>query len=214
MIQLYIEIIYKWEELDNMDKIVLASKSPRRREILENLGVAFTVMESGADESGISAEEIAPELYVQELALIKASECAKKIKDKRLIISADTIVCADGIILGKPCDKNDAFRMLRMLSGRKHEVYTGFCVMKSDDADSVCRACKTEVTFKELSDAEIEAYIKTGEPMDKAGAYGIQGFGSLLVSKISGDYLNVVGLPVSELSDVLKNEFGYYIIKE
>ena len=196
-------------------KIVLASKSPRRREILENLGVDFEVIESNADESTVSSDGISVELYVQELALIKAADCAKNVEDDAtLIISADTVVSLDNKILGKPKDEEEAFLMLKSLSGKTHEVYTGFCVMKSDDADSVCRACKTEVTFKELTDDEILAYIKTGEPMDKAGAYGIQGLGGLLVSGISGDYLNVGGLPASMLSDVLKNEFGYYIIKE
>lgn len=196
-------------------KIVLASKSPRRREILENLGVDFEVIESNADESTVSSDGISVELYVQELALIKAADCAKNVEDDAtLIISADTVVSLDNKILGKPKDEEEAFLMLKSLSGKTHEVYTGFCVMKSGDADSVCRACKTEVTFKELTDDEILAYIKTGEPMDKAGAYGIQGLGGLLVSGISGDYLNVVGLPASMLSDVLKNEFGYYIIKE
>lgn len=196
-------------------KIILASKSPRRREILENLGVDFTIIESDADESSVSSDGISTELYVQELALIKAAACAKKANaDNALIISADTIVSLDDKILGKPKSEEDAFSMLKSLSGRTHAVYTGICVMKSENCDSVCRAVKTEVTFKELTDLEIKAYIKTGEPMDKAGAYGIQGLGSLLVSGIAGDYLNVVGLPASMLSDVLKNEFGYYIIKE
>lgn len=196
-------------------KIVLASKSPRRREILGNLGVEFEVIESNADESTVSSVGISVDLYVQELALIKAADCAKQVQDDNtLIISADTVVSLEDKILGKPKNEEDAFLMLKNLSGKTHEVYTGFCVMKSDDADSVCRACKTEVTFKELKDEEISAYIKTGEPMDKAGAYGIQGLGGLLISGISGDYLNVVGLPASMLSDVLKNEFGYYIIKE
>lgn len=199
----------------NNIQLILASKSPRRREILENLGLEFLVLESGADESSVESDGVPVSVYVQELALLKAADCVKRVMSKRdfLVISADTVVSIDDEILGKPKNEEDAFLMLKRLSGKTHAVYTGFCVMQGRDLKSVCKACKTDVTFKQLSDDEISAYIKTGEPMDKAGAYGIQGLGGLLVSGISGDYLNVVGLPASMLSDVLKSEFDYNIIK-
>lgn len=195
-------------------QLILASASPRRREILQNLGLKFLVMESKADESSVKSDAIPVSVYVQELALLKAADCLKRIVSKRemLIISADTVVSIDHEILGKPRSQEDAVLMLKRLSGKTHKVFTGFCIMRASDAKSVCEFCETEVTFKNLTDDEIMSYIKTNEPMDKAGAYGIQGLGSLLVSKISGDYLNVVGLPVSALSDVLKNEFDYNII--
>lgn len=195
-------------------QLILASASPRRREILENLGLKFLVVESKADETSVKSDGILVPVYVQELALLKAADCLKRIVSKRemLIISADTVVSIDDEILGKPKTQEDAFSMLKRLSGKTHKVYTGFCVMRSSDAKSVCGFSETEVTFKDLTDAEIISYIKTNEPMDKAGAYGIQGLGALLVCKISGDYLNVVGLPVSALSDVLKSEFDYNII--
>ena len=200
----------------NKIQLILASKSPRRREILENLGLEFVVVESEADESSISPEGLEVSVFVQELALLKAADCVKRVLSKKeaLVISADTVVSIDGQILGKPKTEEDAYLMLKSLSGKTHTVYTGFCVMRASDAKCVCEACATDVTFKELSDDEIRAYISSKECMDKAGAYGIQGLGALLVSEISGDYLNVVGLPASKLSDVLKNEFDYYIIKE
>ena len=125
-----------------------------------------------------------------------------------VIISADTVVVNDGEILGKPCDEADAVRMIKSLAGKTHRVYTGFCVMRINDARTVCKSVMTEVTFKELSNERIKRYVKSGEYRDKAGGYGIQGLGAMLVKGISGDYFNVVGLPVSELSDVLEEEFG------
>lgn len=195
-------------------RLVLASKSPRRCDILKNLGLDFTVITTDADESSINPEGISVAVYVQELAMLKAADCIKKTTscDELIIIAADTIVSVDGLILGKPKDEEDAFSMLKSLSGRTHEVYTGFCIMRSTDAKCVCEACVTKVLFKELSDDEIWDYIKTEEYKDKAGGYGIQGMGALIVSEIQGDYLNVVGLPISRISDVLKKEFEYKII--
>ena len=195
-------------------KLILASKSPRRNEILKNLNIDFTVITTDADESSINPEGLDVGVYVQELAMLKAADCIKKTEsdDELIIVAADTVVSIDGLILGKPKNEEDAFLMLKNLSGRTHEVYTGFCVMRSTDAKCLCEACVTKVLFKELSDEEIRDYIKTDEYKDKAGSYGIQGFGGLLVSGISGDYLNVVGLPISRISDVLKNEFEYKII--
>ncbi len=197
----------------DMKHIILASASPRRRELLENLGIKFDVVVSDADESAVP-QSLEPGLYVQELALLKAGDVCGKITDKNaLIISADTIVYSDGKIMGKPKDKEDASAMLKKLSGISHSVFTGICVMQKSNAYSVCRAVETEVYFKELTDEKIERYVKTGEPMDKAGAYGIQGKGSVLVEKINGDFFNVVGLPVAALAEVLEKEFDIDVFK-
>ncbi len=197
-----------------MKKFILASASPRRKEILEAAGLDFDILVSEADEESVP-RDIPPKLYVQELALLKAAAAAKTVlKSKQsFIISADTIVTLDGEILGKPYDEDNAKEMLRMLSARTHEVYTGYCVMRIADGKTVCNSVCTQVKFKELTDDTIDAYISTDEPMDKAGAYGIQGRGSVLADSISGDYFNVVGLPVSALSDTLKNEFEIDILK-
>lgn len=197
-----------------MKKFILASASPRRKEILEAAGMDFDILVSEADEESVP-RDVPPKLYVQELALLKAAAAAKTVlKSKQsLIISADTIVTLDGEILGKPSDTDNAKEMLRMLSARTHEVYTGYCIMRISDGKTVCNSVCTQVKFKELTDDTIDSYIATGEPMDKAGAYGIQGRGSVLADSISGDYFNVVGLPVSALSDTLKNEFETDILK-
>lgn len=197
-----------------MKKFILASASPRRKEILEAAGLDFDILVSEADEESVP-RDVPPKLYVQELALLKAAAAAKTVlKSKQsLIISADTIVTLDGEILGKPSDTDNAKEMLRMLSARTHEVYTGYCIMRISDGKTVCNSVCTQVKFKELTDDTIDSYIATGEPMDKAGAYGIQGRGSVLADSISGDYFNVVGLPVSALSDTLKNEFETDILK-
>lgn len=197
-----------------MKRFILASASPRRKELLEAMGIDFDVLVSEADEGQIP-RDIQPKLYVQELALLKAAATAKTaLKSKQsIIIAADTIVTLDGEILGKPSDANDAKNMLCALSGRVHEVYTGYCVMRLADGKTVCDSVCTKVKFKELTGDTIDAYIATGEPMDKAGAYGIQGRGCVLVESISGDYFNVVGLPVSALSDTLKTEFQIDILK-
>lgn len=194
-----------------MEKIILASASPRRKEILEAVGIPFEVVRSDADESSISFG-CAAQVYVQELALLKATAAAKKLIDKKrknmLVVAADTIVVSDGNIMGKPSDEAEAAAMLGQLSGKTHEVITGICVFRLDDAFSVCDSVVTKVRFKELSGNMIDEYIATGEPMDKAGAYGIQGRGALLCERIEGDYFNVVGLPVSRLWDILHTEFG------
>ena len=197
-----------------MKEIILASASPRRSELLEKMGLEFRVVVSDADEPRAD-KTVPPGIYVQELALLKAAASAKKLKTRRgrLVISADTIVVGmDGEVLGKPKDKEEAFDMLRSLSGVTHKVYTGYCVMRLDDGKTVCESVSTEVTFRKLSDERIERYIDTGEPMDKAGAYGIQELGALLVEKINGDYFNVVGLPVGELAKTLEDEFGFRLI--
>ncbi|MEE1225387.1 MAG: Maf family protein [Clostridia bacterium] len=197
-----------------MNRFILASQSPRRKELLASIGLDFEVIVSDADESVVSKENTPVNVYVQELALIKAATSAKQVlKDKNaIIISADTIVVLDGKILGKPKNEDDAFDMLKSLSGRTHEVYTGYCVMRIKDGYTVCNSIKTEVTFKTISDDKILRYIRTSEPMDKAGAYGIQGIGGMLVEKIEGDYANVVGLPTSALADTLEKEFEINLI--
>ena len=196
-----------------MIDFILASGSPRRKELLELMGLEFKVIVSQADEDSVS-KDLKPELYVQELALLKASATAKEVLRNKnaVIISADTIVTLDGQILGKPKDEDDAFNMLSKLSGCEHEVYTGYCVMRISDGKAVCGKVRTKVKFKDLSDDKIRGYINSGEPMDKAGAYGIQGLGSLLIEKIDGDYFNVVGLPISALADTLEDEMDIKIL--
>ena len=196
-----------------MIDFILASGSPRRKELLELMGLEFKVIVSQADEDSVS-KDLKPELYVQELALLKASATAKEVLRNKnaVIISADTIVTLDGQILGKPKDEDDAFNKLSKLSGREHEVYTGYCVMRISNGKAVCGKVRTKVKFKDLSDDKIRGYINSGEPMDKAGAYGIQGLGSLLIEKIDGDYFNVVGLPISALADTLEDEMDIKIL--
>lgn len=180
-----------------MGKIILASASPRRRELLSMLGVEFEVCTSSADEKNDGALGD----YARIAAEIKAEDVFSKRKDG-VILSADTVVCIDGLILGKPHDEKDAKDMLMRLSGRKHSVYSGFCVIDGGVKKSAFE--KTDVYFKEIDVALLEWYISSGEWCDKAGAYGIQGRGSLLIEKIDGDYFNVVGLPISRI-------FGEYI---
>ncbi len=180
-------------------KLILASASPRRREILKNAGYKFEVITADADET--LPPDISPEQAVKYLAELKNSAVAQN--NDGIIVSADTVVAVDGKILGKPADEQDAENMLKMLSGRTHSVFTGVSVSLGNKKTVFCE--KTDVTFFDLSEKEILDYIKTGEPMDKAGAYGIQGRGALLVEKINGDYFNVVGLPIARLSRVLKD---------
>lgn len=194
--------------------IILASASPRRCEILKNAGYDFTVITSDADESSIDGSNIPVSVYVQELALLKAADVVKKIDKKAdtLVIGADTVVYSNDLILGKPKDETDAYNMLTGMSGKEHQVYTGFAVVRASDMMTICGYEKTDVKFADLTDREIKAYVNTGECMDKAGAYAIQGRGAVLVEKINGDYLNVVGLPVQKLSKTLKEQFGFSIL--
>lgn len=198
-----------------MGNFILASASPRRKELLEQIGMKFDVLIADADETKVD-KTIPVNLYVEELALIKAAAAAEMLnraKDKTsLIISADTVVSCDGKILGKPKNEDDAVNMISMLSGREHEVYTGVCVMRMSDSFSVAGYEKTIVKFNDLSAEMIERYVKTKEYADKAGGYGIQGKGAVLVEKIDGDYSNVVGLPLSKLCKILENEFDEKII--
>lgn len=191
-----------------MCKFVLASKSPRRKEILKGIGADFKVSASDADEN--IDKNLEPFMYVQELAMIKAA--AAKNESAEYIIAADTVVYFKGKIMGKPHTKEEAFEMLEALSGNTHSVYTGICVCNPKSGVSVTDYEKTDVTFNKLTHDEIRRYIESGEPFDKAGGYGIQGRGALLVGKIAGDYFNVVGLPASKLNKLLKKEFNTELI--
>ena len=171
--------------------LVLASQSPRRREILRQAGMEFTVRVADVDESALPGES--PAGYVQRLAAAKAF--AIEVAEGETVLGADTTVVIDGEILGKPADAADARRMLARLSGRRHEVLTGVCLRRGKDA--TCDYVTTGVVFAALSGAEIDAYVASGEPMDKAGAYAIQGLASKFVERIEGDYFNVMGLPVA-----------------
>ena len=194
-----------------MSRFILASASPRRKELLENIGMKFDILVSQADENSID-RNIPPEMLVKELAMLKAAETAKYVKDDAYIIGSDTVVAFEGQVLEKPKSTEDAENMLKKLSGKEHFVYTGVCIFRTMDCSAVCKSEKTVVRFKELSEDTIKNYVKTGEPMDKAGAYGIQGKGSLLVKGIDGDYFNVVVLPVGLLSDMFKEEYNIEIL--
>lgn len=176
--------------------LVLASKSPRRKELLSLITTDFVIKSAEVDET--LPQGILPKDAVLYLSRLKAQPL---VNDEDIVIGADTVVAIDNKILGKPANEEEAFDMLRSLSGREHSVFTGVTVICKDGERSFYK--ETKVKFYPLTDDEIWRYIKTGECMDKAGAYGIQGFGSLLVESIDGDYFNVVGLPVSALYRVL-----------
>ena len=185
--------------------IYLASQSPRRKQLMELTGLAFCVRPTNTDESG--AEGMTPKNTVEYLSKIKAEALFDDISENDIIIGSDTVVSIDGKILGKPKDEADAVCMLKKLSGRTHSVFTGVTLLKKTADGMKCEtfSCKTDVEFFELSDSEIDEYVKTGEPLDKAGAYGIQERGALFVRGINGDFFNVVGLPVSALVRKLKS---------
>ncbi|GBF09992.1 MULTISPECIES: Maf family protein [Tepidibacillus] len=193
-----------------MEKIILASSSPRRREILELIGISFLVHPSDVDES--YNESNSPEDIVKQLATRKAMDIASYYQEG-IIIGADTIVVLDGQILGKPKDEEDAFQMLNRLQGRSHQVFSGVAVVDAKTREVKASYQMTKVYMDPLSEEEIRLYIATKEPMDKAGSYGIQGFGAIFIEKIEGDYFNVVGLPVALLSTLLK-DFGIQILKD
>ncbi len=181
--------------------LVLASASPRRAELLESAGLRFTVVPGHIDETPYLDEP--PVDHVLRLAREKAVEVARR-EVGRYFIGADTIVLCDGEIMGKPRDDADAGRMLRKLSGRGHQVITGFAVFDQTGERLITQSVSTEVIFKGLSDAEIAAYVATGCPRDKAGAYAIQGGAAYMVERISGSYTNVVGLPLCEVVAALR----------
>ena len=201
-------------------EIYLASASPRRRELLDQIGIKYEVRVSGTDEN-VGLED--PALLVEELSRRKAltvtEELLEEGKTDFIVIGADTVVSCGGKVLGKPAGRADAIRMLGNLSGRSHEVYTGVTVVKKDNAPASALESgelegslnintfheETKVTFYEMSLSEINEYVDTCDPMDKAGAYGIQGFCARYIKGIEGDYNNVVGLPIGHLYQILKN---------
>lgn len=183
-----------------IDQLILASGSPRRRDFLSDLGLAFTVQAADIDESVREAED--PAVFVGRLAHEKAAVVAA-LFPAAWVLAADTVVVVDGRILGKPRDAGEAASMLMQLSGRWHEVWTGFCILRGENGSRVSRQICTRVRFMPLDPAVCLAYVRTGEPLDKAGAYGIQGKGAFLVEEIEGSYTNVVGMPLAEVLEEL-----------
>jgi septum formation protein len=184
-----------------LDRFILASASPRRSELLKQLGLEFEVLPSGIDE--IAQEGETPAGHVRRLAIAKAGELAGR-HPEAWIIGADTIVVIDGDILGKPTTESEARGMLDKLSGRQHRVYTGIAVTRRSAAINLSEVVASEVIFKDLSREEIEWYVGTDEPYDKAGGYALQGRGAFFVKEIHGSYTNVIGLPLCETVNLLK----------
>lgn len=186
-----------------MRTLILASASPRRRELLEQIGLTFTVIPSSAEE--IITKQV-PSEVVEELSRQKASDVAGQVEEG-IVVGSDTVVCQNGQIMGKPSDREDARRMLRQIQGNTHSVFTGVTVLVKEGGETICHTFsrETKVRVYPMTEQEIEKYLNTKEPMDKAGAYGIQGKFAAYVESIEGDYNNVVGLPVSALWQVLKN---------
>lgn len=184
-------------------KFILASASQRRKELLQRIIDDFDVVVSNIDEKKIPFKGNYSD-YVMELASEKASAVARTIKDSAMVIGCDTIVVCKDKILGKPKDETDAFNMLKLLSGNIHKVYSGIAVIDTKTKNTKMDYLCTKVKFSHLTDDEIKNYIATGEPMDKAGAYGIQGLGGVFVEEINGDYYSVVGLPLNKLNKTLR----------
>ncbi len=187
----------------NGPRLILASKSPRRRYLLKQAGLKFSVIPSSFDESSVILSS--PDVYVRQLAENKARDISEQYPDS-WVIGADTIVFIDGTILGKPGSQAEARTMLKNLSGRTHQVLTGYCICCHRTGRRFSETVKTDVCFKKLTDREIDWYISSGEPFDKAGAYAIQGIGTFLVKRINGSYTNVVGLPICEVVEFLISE--------
>ncbi len=192
--------------------LILASGSPRRKDLLESLGIKFVVIPSDVDESFLANE--APEEGARRLAFEKALEVSK-LHEEYWTLGADTVVVIDGKVLGKPTDKHEARLMLGMLTGRTHEVFTGYALVNSRNIEScVTGYSRSEVFIRELNRDEIAEYVESGEPMDKAGAYAIQGLGAAIVQSVNGSYTNVVGLPLCEVARELKRLGIYDFLKE
>lgn len=185
-------------------KIVLASASERRHELLKRIIDDFEIIVSNFDEDTVKFNGDC-EAYVNQLALEKAKEVSRRLNNEEIIIGCDTVVVHEGRILGKPKDSEHAYKMLKSLSGNVHKVFSGIAVVNTLSGEVKTKAVCTDVFFSELSEKQINDYIISGEPMDKAGAYGIQGYGGIFVEKIHGCYYNVVGLPINTL---------YYMLKE
>jgi septum formation protein len=192
-----------------MKTIILASTSPRRKALLEQIGLKFTVDARVREETGLAGLELNE--LVKAVSLKKAQSVAGYYPDA-IIIAADTIGVIEGRIIGKPHSENPACAMLASLSGKAHTVITGFTVLDTLTRRAVSRSVETIVYMKRMTEAEIDAYVKTGEPLDKAGAYAIQRLGAALVEKIEGDYFNVMGLPLCALAEALK-EFGINVLR-
>ena len=185
-----------------VSKLILASASPRRQELLRDLGIPFRAIPSLIEEDLRQGE--GPEEHVMRLCEAKARDVAQRYPE-HWVIGADTIVFAQGTILGKPKTSQEARGMLEALQGRAHEVYTGICVLRLAPEQSTKRVVRTAVHFRTLSREEMDWYIRTGEPFDKAGSYAVQGYGGVFVRAIEGSYSNVVGLPVTELVEMLRD---------
>lgn len=192
-----------------MKEIILASGSARRREILEQF-IDFKIIKSNVEE--IKDNKVKADITVMALAFEKGMSVARENKDS-LVLSCDTIVELDGKLLGKPKDRNDAKKMLEMLSGKSHNVYSGYSIILLDENIKYLDCVKTEVKFLDLTDSDIENYLETCEYEDKAGSYAIQGKGSLLIEKFNGDYFNVVGLPISKINIDLKRIFNIDLMR-
>ncbi|ACK42679.1 MULTISPECIES: Maf family protein [Dictyoglomus] len=190
-------------------EIILASNSPRRIYLLGQIGIDFKVVSPNVEEEG-NSERRSPVDIVKSNALKKVQKVAEEYRNA-IIIGADTVVVLDGEIIGKPKDERDAIRILKRLRDRYHFVFSGVAVMETPEEKVLTSVVRSKVKMRDYSDEEIERYVATGEPMDKAGAYGIQGKGALLVEKIEGDYYNIVGLPLVRLNSLL-NRFGYSLL--
>jgi len=191
-------------------RIILASSSPRRKALIEGLGINFYVCPTGIEEDIHEGEN--PREHALRLARDKARKARDRCHTRNehdlmgcFFIGADTIVILDGRIMGKPADEEDAERMLRALGGRTHSVITAFSIIEGSTCEEISEVVESLVTMKELTTDEIKDYVATGEPMDKAGSYAVQGIGSSLVEKVEGSYTNVVGLPIEELDTALKS---------
>ena len=194
--------------INKMKTIILASGSPRRKELLEKIGLKFEVEPSNYEENTNS--KLRPHELAKSLSFEKARTVANKHKNA-LVIAADTFIVFKGKILGKPYTETEARKMLETISGKPHSVVTGFSIIDTEDKKTVSRSVETKVYIRRLTPSEIDAYVKSREPLDKAGAYAIQGLGSVIVEKIEGDYFNVIGLPLSALTESLK-EFGVHVL--
>ena len=191
-----------------MQKIILASQSPRRRDLLKQIGLEFEIDPSNYEED--MTLDMEPRKLAEDLSLGKTKDVAQRHKDS-IIISADTIIAVDNEVFGKPKTPEKAKYMLQKLSGRAHSVITGFTIINTEINKQISKSVETKVYFKNISEEEMDAYIATGEPLDKGGGYAIQGMAALFVEKIEGDYFNIVGLPIIAIVDELKN-FGIKIL--
>lgn len=184
------------------NNLILASESPRRKYLLENVGLKFRIIAPTGEE--IYEGNLKPDIFVKRNAKIKAESVINQSNEHEYILSADTVVVVDDLVLGKPVDREDAVNMLNLISGKIHKVITGYAITSWDQEIFFSDAITTLVKIKNLTPEEIEGYINTGEPFDKAGSYGIQGIGSFMIHSISGSYTNVVGLPVARVLNSLK----------